>query len=99
MKVPFPGYFESPLYMYIQYDVEARVMMFNTTFNNISAIAWWSVLLVEGTGIPGEKKTNRRHVTANLYHIMLNRVHHAISEIQTNTVSGSYIRFHPVYRS
>jgi hypothetical protein len=56
MKVPFPGYFESPLYMYIQYDVEARVMMFNTTFNNISAIAWWSVLLVEGTGIPGEKR-------------------------------------------
>ena len=24
-----------------------RVMMFNTTFNNILAISWWSVLLVE----------------------------------------------------
>ena len=25
-------------------------MMFNATFNNISAISWWSVLLVEETG-------------------------------------------------
>ena len=29
-------------------------MVFNTTFNNISAISWQSVLLVEETGIPGE---------------------------------------------
>ena len=29
-------------------------MVFNTTFNNISVISWWSVLLVEETGAPGE---------------------------------------------
>jgi hypothetical protein len=29
-------------------------MVFNTTFNNIPAILWWSVLLVEETGVPGE---------------------------------------------
>ena len=29
-------------------------MVFNTTFNNISAISWRSVLLVEETGVPGE---------------------------------------------
>jgi len=29
-------------------------MVFNATFNNISAISWWSVLLVEETGVPGE---------------------------------------------
>jgi len=29
-------------------------MVFNATFNNISVIAWWSVLLVEETVIPGE---------------------------------------------
>jgi len=29
-------------------------MVFNATFNNISAILWWSVLLVEETGVPGE---------------------------------------------
>ena len=26
---------------------EGRVMVFNTTFNNISVILWWSVLLEE----------------------------------------------------
>jgi len=29
-------------------------MVFNATFNNISAILWWSVSLVEVTGVPGE---------------------------------------------
>ena len=31
-----------------------RVMVFNATFNNISAISWRSVLLVEETGVPVE---------------------------------------------
>jgi hypothetical protein len=31
-----------------------RVMVFNTTFNNISVISWQSVLLVEETTVPGE---------------------------------------------
>ena len=31
-----------------------RVMVFNTTFNNISVISWRSVLLVEETGVPEE---------------------------------------------
>ena len=46
------------------------VMVFNATFNNISAIMWRSVLLVEETGVPGE---NHRpvQVTNKLYHIML----------------------------
>jgi hypothetical protein len=34
--------------------VKVRVMVVNATFNNISAILWWQVLLVEETGIPGE---------------------------------------------
>ena len=29
-------------------------MVFNATLNNISAISWRSVLLVEETGVPGE---------------------------------------------
>ena len=33
----------------------AWFMVFNATFNNISVISWRSVLLVEETGIPGEK--------------------------------------------
>jgi len=31
-------------------------MVFNATFNNISVISWRAVLLVEETGVPGEKK-------------------------------------------
>jgi hypothetical protein len=30
------------------------VMMFNTTFNNISVISWRSILLVEETVVPRE---------------------------------------------
>jgi hypothetical protein len=38
-------------------QIRVRVMVFNVTFNNISAISWWSVLLVEETGGPGESHT------------------------------------------
>ena len=37
--------------------------MFNATCNNISTISWWSVLLVEGTGVPAE---NHRPVASHL---------------------------------
>jgi hypothetical protein len=30
------------------------LMVLNATFNNISAVSWWSVLLVEETGGSGE---------------------------------------------
>jgi hypothetical protein len=40
-------------------------MVFNATFNNISVISGWSVLLVEETEVPGEN-----HVTDKLYHII-----------------------------
>jgi hypothetical protein len=32
----------------------ATTIVFNATFNNISAISWQSVLLVEETGVLGE---------------------------------------------
>ena len=38
-------------------------MVFNATFNNISAISCWSVLLAEKTGVPGE---NYRPATSHL---------------------------------
>ena len=37
-------------------------MVFNPTFNNISAISWQSVLLVEETEVPGE---NHRAVASH----------------------------------
>jgi hypothetical protein len=38
-------------------------MVFNATFNSISAISWQSVLMVKETGVPGE---NHRPVTSHL---------------------------------
>ena len=42
-------------------------MVFNATFNNISVISWWSVLLVEETG--ENYSTDLSQVTDKLYHI------------------------------
>ena len=41
------------------------VMVLNAIFNNISVILWWSVLLVEETGGPGET-TDLMQVTDKL---------------------------------
>ena len=57
-----------------------RVMVFNATFNNISAISWRSALLVEETGVPEE---NHRPA-AKLYRV----VHLCMSEIRIHNFSG-----------
>ena len=38
---------------YVDVALLAFLMVFNDTFNNISAISWWSVLLVEEIAGPG----------------------------------------------
>jgi hypothetical protein len=45
-------------------------MVFNASFNNISAISWRSVLWVEETGVPG-KTIDLQQIIDNLYHILL----------------------------
>ena len=44
---------KSPLFGRLNY-VKNSVMIFNSIFNNISALSWREVLLVEDTGAPGE---------------------------------------------
>jgi hypothetical protein len=51
-----------PLVYIIKMLNRVRVMVFSTTFNNISVISWLSVLLVKETLIPGE---NHRPVASH----------------------------------
>jgi len=47
-------------------------MLFNATFNNISVISWWLVLLVEETGMPRENHRQVRHTLShNVVHLDL----------------------------
>ena len=48
LSVHHAGYFKSASWVL---GGGCRFMVFNATFNNISAISWWSVLLVEETGV------------------------------------------------
>jgi hypothetical protein len=54
--------------------IDPMVMVFNATFNNISVISWWLVLLAEETGVPRE---NNRP-TASHWQILS---HHVVSSI------------------
>ena len=42
-------------------------MVFNVTFNNISVISWWSVLLVEEARVPGENHRPAASSPVSLY--------------------------------
>ena len=57
-------------------------MVFNATFNNISVISWWSILVVEETG------ENHRAVASHWQTLSHNVVHLALIEIWTHNISG-----------
>ena len=77
------------LYHYVWINIAVCLfvcfMVFNITFNNISVISWWSVLLVEVTGVPEE---NHQPVTSHWQTLSHNVVYLALIEIRTHNISG-----------
>ena len=66
--------------------VRVCVMVFNATFNNISAISWRVVLLTDDIG--DQEKTTMSQVTDKLHYIMMYREHLAMSGFRIHNVSG-----------
>jgi hypothetical protein len=62
------------------------IMVFNTTFNNISAISWQSVLMVEETRVPGET-ADLPQVTENIITLFVSSTHH-LRGVRTHNDSG-----------
>ena len=66
-------------------------MVFNATFNNtlstILLLSWWSVLMVEETGVPGENQRPGASYSQTLSHNVVSSTHRP-SGIRTHNVSG-----------
>ena len=82
----------------MQFMSRDMVMVFNTSFNNISVISRWSVLLMEETGVPGENHTPSASHWLTLSHNVksstsrLNRIWtHNVSACQNRICSHHYM--------
>ena len=75
------------IYYLQDYRERERVIVFHATFNNISAISWRSVLLVEETWVHRE---NHQPVTSHWQTLSHNVVSNtpSLSWIGTNNISG-----------
>jgi hypothetical protein len=69
-------------------------MVFNATFNNISAISWQLVLLVEETGVPGEnhwQTLSHNVVSSTPHHEQGSNSQHCIGGIMVSMLASSAV--------
>jgi hypothetical protein len=73
-------------------------MVFSATFNDISATSWWSVLLVEETGVPGENRRPfaRQWRTLSHYAISTTPELKALVGIGTDSISSCKFIYHTI---
>jgi hypothetical protein len=58
----------------LQKNLRIRVLVFNATFNNISAISLRIVLLVEKIGVPGENRRLAANHGKTLHNVVSRRI-------------------------
>ena len=83
-------------------ELRGRVMVFNATFSNISAISWRSALLVKETGVPGENhrlvashwQTLLHNVVSSMPRLSGIRTHNAIVVIGTDCIGSCKFNYH-----
>jgi len=71
-----------------------EAMVFNATFNNISVISWWSVLLVVEIGVPGENHRPAASHWQTLSHAVSSTPR--LSGIRTHNLSGCKSNYHTI---
>ena len=66
------------------------VRVFIATFNNVSVISWWSVLLVEETGVPGENhRSVASHSQSRSHNVVSSTPHYERDSNSTLVVIGT----------
>ena len=66
-----------------QMRVNVRVIVLSATFNNISVISWWSALLLEETGVPGEIHRHAASHWQTLSHTVISSIWQTTGMIKT----------------
>ena len=84
-------------------EVGVRVMVFNSTFNNISVISWQSVLLAEETWVHGENHIPAASHSQTLSHYVVSSTPrmgwirtHNIRVIGTDCISSYKSNYHTI---